>query len=277
MLATTPTMESDNAPVVFSDDPVTDPLPVLTSLDQFNVWSTCHGDHYVLTFYHVTPDDRVFWGKSTESTPTGSLSSFIEELFRLPDDDAFPPYTRDLKMVPADYNMSNACIKRPRIHLFGSGREAWDTVDFSCLARMLQRPSIARCPYIVPYRGCRVARRFITGLVFDDRSFLPTLHEFKLMPEFCLLRFDVFLSGVRTAIEAIHAGGFAHNRINPHTIRVARDGSPILMDVDQAQFFGDPILLSTVPVPGERGPYVSDSRNDTLALVRLREWLMEPM
>ena len=132
---------------------------------------------------------------------------------------------------------------------------------------------LAKNPHrnIIHYRGCRVKRGRITGIVID--KYEMSLEQFIKSAEVKNLDIDAFLSDISSAVDHLHSLGLAHNDINPGNIMMGEKNQPVLIDFGSCQPFGR--LLQTFGTPGwfEEDFWTSEKKHDDIALEKLRQWL----
>lgn len=133
-------------------------------------------------------------------------------------------------------------------------------------------------PSIVTYRGCRVRRGYITGLVFEKKH--PYDLTTYLMSGQKLQSNDLFIKSLRWAIDHLHSLSWVHNGLNPSNILVAADGRPNLIDFGSARKIGQELSTSRGTkgwIDGEMKDHtISKVQNDTSALLKIVAWLKSP-
>lgn len=130
---------------------------------------------------------------------------------------------------------------------------------------------ISKSPHanIIRYHGCRVRRDRITAIVLERLD--QTLTQCASASLIQGLDQDRFLQALESAVEHLHALGFAHNDIDPDNIMV-KNGHPIVIDFGSCQPFGK--RLQSVGTQGwyEELFFTSEKRHDLYSLMKLREW-----
>ncbi|KAK0631030.1 hypothetical protein B0T17DRAFT_507455 [Bombardia bombarda] len=135
-------------------------------------------------------------------------------------------------------------------------------------------------PNIVRYHGVRVRRGYVTGLVVDKH--MEDLDSVEVNPLLFKGRLDkeVIMSGLRSAVEHVHAHGLAHNDISPSSVVFSNDGQnrPILTGSGACQKEGEKLLSSDMrqwfvePMPEAD---TSSKARDLVALERMERWIDE--
>jgi serine/threonine protein kinase len=133
-------------------------------------------------------------------------------------------------------------------------------------------------PNILRYYGCRVARGHITRLVMDRHP--HDLYRY-LKEGVGKIEKEPFMAALGSAIQHLHALGWAHNDLTPYNILVNGDGMPVLIDFGGCQLDGTHLkyIRGTKDwIDGEIGDYLtSDAVHDVAALVKLGKWLDKPV
>ncbi|KAK0716591.1 hypothetical protein B0T21DRAFT_375183 [Apiosordaria backusii] len=155
-------------------------------------------------FYHVTADEKVYYGVTTRNKRDLSFDEFSHLLQRVRDEEIFPEVPRDidLKLAPDHLGEFNAFVKRP-------GMAHYDEVigtDFVWKellheAVIMEQISKTPHPYIIRYDGCRVRRGRITAIFLERLD--QTLDQYvnsSADGSFEPLDNDKFLAGVQSAV-----------------------------------------------------------------------------
>lgn len=248
------------------------PLATPTSVDdlflvEFNDPET---NNHQKTFLWMSEADKVFFGRA--STNDMTLGDYIKALEPVPDKDLFPELPADTQLtIAVDYDEGSYFCKRPGLFRFEPG------FDFGTPKQVLDETLImeklAKHPHpnIIHYKGCRVKRGRITGIVVD--KYEMSLEQFVRSAELKDLDIDAFLSAINSAVDHLHSLGLAHNDINPGNIMMGEKNKPVLIDFGSCQPFGR--LLQTFGTPGwfEEDFWTSEKKHDDIALEKLRQWL----
>ncbi|RBR26618.1 uncharacterized protein FIESC28_00615 [Fusarium coffeatum] len=222
------------------------------------------------TFLWMSEDDNVFFGRA--STNDMTLDDYVQALEPVPDKDLFPELPVDTEITIAlDYDESSSFCKRPGLFQFEPG------FDFGTPKQVLDETLImeklAKNPHpnITHYKGCRVKRGRITGIVVDKNEM--SLEQFIKSEKLSDLNVNSFLSDINSAVDHLHSLGMAHNDINPGNIMMGEKNKPVLIDFGSCQPFGK--LLQTFGTPGwfEEDFWTSEKKHDDIALEKLRQWL----
>ncbi|KAK3937805.1 Serine/threonine-protein kinase/endoribonuclease IRE2 [Diplogelasinospora grovesii] len=139
------------------------------------------------------------------------------------------------------------------------------------LARHPQHPNIVR------YRGARVRRGRITGLVLDKYERTLFQHV-KRDPSLDEKEKEDLMESLQSAVAHLHSLGLAHNDVNPHNIMIADpDKRLVLIDFGSCLPFGERTLShgSTGWVEDDMDVW-SRKEHDIFALGKIREWLEKP-
>jgi serine/threonine protein kinase len=224
------------------------------------------------TFLWMSKDDNVFFGRATTDEEM-SLDDYIKALQPVPDEDLFPRVPADAELTIAEENKTSSFCKRPGLFQFEPGRDTGTpklVLDETLIMETLfKNPH----PNIICYKGCRVKRGRITGILLD--MYEMTLEQFVASPGLEDLDLDSFLSAMQSAVDHLHDLGLAHNDINPGNIMIGDKNKPVLIDFGSCQPFGK--LLQTFGTPGwfEEDFWTSEKKHDTFAMGKLREWLSD--
>ncbi|KAI0388757.1 kinase-like domain-containing protein [Xylariaceae sp. FL0594] len=238
------------------DDPKTQP-PTLASLEEMTILNAIDGEtnefRYV-TFYHITSDDKLYFGQLHKQQKDITLAEYNSALSLVNDEEVFPliPEGVDLKIADGHWDDTNAFIKRPGLHQYEIMRDT-DFVPKQIQQETLIMEQLSRAPHpnIITYLGCRE----------------PDFHQ--------LYDHDAIYQAIESAIRHIHAMGLAHNDINPDNI-MFRDGTPLLIDFGSCQPFGEHIQSTGTEGWMEEDFYTSEAKHDDYSLRKLKEWLQNP-
>ncbi|CVK84543.1 uncharacterized protein FPRN_01998 [Fusarium proliferatum] len=102
--------ESTKAP-----DKIPPPTRSLKDLTIIEAWDTETNKPRYVTFYHVTPDEEMFFGQSTKPKMELSFAEFTAALHYVQDEEIYPEVPKDvnLKLAPDDIDDSLVYVKRP--------------------------------------------------------------------------------------------------------------------------------------------------------------------
>ncbi|CAM1507433.1 Fc.00g070740.m01.CDS01 [Cosmosporella sp. VM-42] len=225
---------------------------------------------YQKTFLWVTEDDKVFFGRAS-SDEEMTLDDYIKALHPIPDTDLFPKVPADTPLTIVTDDQSPSFCKRPGLFQYEPGRNTGTPKLVLDETLIMETLSKNPHPNIIHYKGCRVRRGRITGILLEQHEM--TLEDFVLGPEFKDLDHDAFLEAFESAVAHLHILGLAHNDINPGNIMMGKNNLPVLIDFGSCQPFGK--RLQTFGTPGwvEEDFSTSEKRHDTFALGRLRQWI----
>lgn len=227
-------------------------------------------NNHQTTFLWMSEDDNVFFGRA--STNEITLNDYIKALEPVPDQDLFPELPADTELtIAVDYDEGSSFCKRPGLFRYVPG------FDFGTPKQVLDETLIMETlsknphPSIIHFKGCRIKRGRITGIVVDKYDM--SLEQFIKSAELKDLDLDSFLSDINSAVDHLHSLGLAHNDINPSNIMMGEKNKPVLIDVGSCQPFGK--LLQTFGTPGcfEEDFWTSEKKHDDIALEKLRQWL----
>ncbi|KAG4264777.1 serine/threonine-protein kinase [Fusarium proliferatum] len=260
--------ESTKAP-----DKIPPPARSLKDLTIIEAWDTETNKPRYVTFYHVTPDEEMFFGQSTKPKMELSFAEFTAALHYVQEEEIYPEVPKDvnLKLAPDDIDDSLVYVKRPGLNNY-EAMKGTDFVPKELLAETLTMEKVSQTPHpnIVGYYGCRVRRGRITAIVLERLD--QTLQQYSNTPEFENLDKPRFLEALESAVHHIHSLGLAHNDINPHNIMV-KDAMPVLIDFGSCQPVGQ--RLQSLATEGwyEELFFTSETKHDTYSLNKLREWI----
>jgi len=230
-------------------------------------------------FAAIDEEENAYFGeKSGISMRELTVEDARECLRPLPDEEIYPLLPEDDPVTVASDDVTGFYVKRT----------AWPTyLDFQetdFLPRLMLREArtmelLTKHPHpnIVRYFGCRVKRGRITGLVLESFPFPHDLGFVKTGPDLYKFAIDKerILSGLRSALDHLHALGLAHNDINPANIMLIEGGVPKLIDFGSCEPFGQ--RLTSAGTPGwcrERSlAFTSDKANDEYSFELLGPWL----
>lgn len=227
---------------------ITSPFQELTVLEGFEPdaqkprW-TC--------WYYVTSEEEVWFGESTKGKRDISVEEFNEGLEYVKDDELYPEIPKDmeLRLAPEHLNEENSYVKRPGLAIYkdmkGSGYIPKNLLDETL---MMEKISKLNHPNIVSYHGVRTKRGRITSIYLENLD--KTLEQCFATPDFEKLDKARFMKALRSAIDAVHGLGLAHNDLNPENIMV-REGLPVLIDSGPA-LHSDSVSSLWVHMDGSR-------------------------
>lgn len=229
-------------------------------------------------FAAVDEEENAYFGvKPGISMRQLTLDVVREGLKPLPDEELYPLYPEEGGLTVAPDDVTGRYVKRT----------AWATyLDFrgtEFLPKLMLQEArtmefLAQHPHsnIVGYYGCRVKRGRITGLVLETFPFAHDLGFAENRPDMFKGVFDKerIKAGIRSAVDHLHALGWAHNDLNPANIMLGERGGPRLIDFGSCQPFGG--RLMSLGTPGwskaERS-FASAKENDEYGLSLLGPWL----
>lgn len=229
------------------------------------------------TFYHITSDERLYFGQTFKNKKELTLQEFGHALERIPDEEVYPniPSQPPLTIAPDNIDQPTY-IKRPGLNSFEDMRGT-PFVPKAILQETLIMEQISKTahPNIIHYYGCRTRRGRICAIVLEELE--QTLSQFISTTEFDTLDKTKFADGVESAIEYLHSLGLAHNDLNPDNIMVRRGNNdeiqPVLIDFGSCQPYGKPLdSLGTVGWY-DKPFFHSELEHDTFGLAKLRKWL----
>ncbi|EFY91193.1 hypothetical protein J3458_016855 [Metarhizium acridum] len=234
------------------------------------------------TMFAAVEDDMIYYGQLNVQKADINIRDASRSLARVPDEEIFPRWTRDLNLTKAPGELPpEVFIKRPRLALYDVfskhkvvhllAKELAEEAE--ALEVLARRPH----PNIVRYHGCHVRRGYITGIVLDRHpcdlnSYLENGHVIEDKAD--------FIESLKSAIHHLHGLGWAHNDLNPRNVLVTKDGRPVLIDFGSAHRIGEK-LSSSRGTQGwmdcEMEDYTtSETRHDTSALIKIQMWLDNP-
>lgn len=266
-----------------SRDSIEDQVPELRSLQDLTIVESFSPGSTVpkhTTFYHITSDERLYFGQTSRNKKELTLQEFRHALERIPDEEVYPniPSQPPLTIAPDSIHQSTY-IKRPGLNSFEDMRGT-PFVPKAILHETLIMEQISKAahPNIIHYYGCRIRRGRICAIVLEELE--QTLTQLTSTPEFDTLDKTKFADGVESAIEYLHLLRLAHNDLNPDNIMIRRGKDdeilPVLIDFGSCQPYGKPLdSLGTVGWY-EQPFFHSELEHDTFGLAKLRRWLEKP-
>ncbi|KAK5988163.1 hypothetical protein PT974_12303 [Cladobotryum mycophilum] len=253
--------------------------PSITSLQDLTIiesWDTETKTAKYVTFYHITPEEEVFFGQSFKNKRDMSLEEFQAALEHIKDEELFPevPANVELTIAPENWDNSTAFIKRPGLICYESVKGT-NFITKSMMDETLIMEQISKNPHphIVHYHGCHVRRGRITAIVIELLD--KTLTQYVSTLEFEALDRPKFIAALESAVDHLHSMGLAHNDINPDNIMV-KDGMPVLIDLGSCQPYGN--RLQSLGSEGwyEELFFTSEKKHDTFSMNKLKEWIQNP-
>ncbi|KAK4115649.1 kinase-like protein [Canariomyces notabilis] len=145
--------------------------------------------------------------------------------------------------------------------------------ELRALERIAQNPH----PNIIRYHGCRVRRGRITGIVLDRYEKNLDQYIQRVGP---LVDKAPFMDALEDAVRHLHSLGLAHNDINLSNIMVNDAGMPVLVDFGSCKWIGARLGPSggTPGFAENDGEFdTSEASHDPFGLVKIREWLDNPV
>ncbi|KAL6803502.1 kinase-like domain-containing protein [Trichoderma sp. SZMC 28012] len=228
------------------------------------------------SFAIVDSDDNAYYGVKERMRVNELTVDIVKDnLQPVPDEEIYPGFPMTgLTAAPDDY--SGRYVKRT----------AWadyeEVKGTTFLARLMlqeahtmeflsQRPH----PNIVNYYGCQIKRDRITGLVLETFSLEHDLGFAAQRPELFkgLVDKNRIMSGLRAAVDHLHAIGLAHNDINPANIMLGEEGEPKLIDFGSCQPIGHHLMSCGTPGWYKDMFHLSDAAHDDYSLELLGPWL----
>ena len=185
----------DYRPALASDLKSIDDLILVEFTDPFT-------NMYQKTFLWETEDDEVFFGRASSSDEM-ILNDYIKALHPVPDADLFPEVPAGTSLTIATDDQTPSFCKRPGLFQYEPGRNTG--TPKLVLDETLIMETLSKNPHlnIIRYRGCRVRRGRITGILLEQHQ--TTLEHFVFGPEFKDLDHDAFLAAVESAVAHLHA------------------------------------------------------------------------
>ena len=254
--------------------------PPVTSFQDLAIvesWDSETKKPMYVTFYLVTPDERVWLGRSFKSKRDITLAECSAALAPIRDDEIYPeiPPDHHLAIAPENLDDSSAFVKRPGLDSYEAMKGS-EYIPKAVLDETLIMEHISQTPHpnIVRYHGCRVRRGRITALVLERLD--QTLAQYLSTPDVRPLDTVPFVEALESAVRHLHALGLAHNDINPYNIMV-KGGMPVLIDFGSCGRFGE--RLQSLGSEGwfEEEFSTSEKKHDAFALRKLREWIRKPV
>lgn len=203
-------------------------------------------------------------------------------LGEIPDEHIHPKLPGSGRVTVAPEHLDGEVfIKRPSLHDYyffkGDNDQGLSQLRDLLLdeARALEIISRNPIPNIVGYRGCRVKRGRITGIVLDkvEGQSLYRLLESGLGS----VDPEPFMRDLTTIMKGLHGIGLVHNDLCPMNVMV-RDRSPVLIDFGSCRATGDRMGTSggSIGWKEEGDDYIiSKESHDLAGLEKIRAWLLE--
>lgn len=266
-----------------SRDSAEDQAPELKSLQDLTIVESYSPGSAIpkhTTFYHITSEERLYFGQTSRNKKDLTIQEFRYALKRIPDEEVYPnvPPQPPLTLAPDSIDQPTY-IKRPGLNSFEDMRGT-PFVPKAILQETLIMEQISKAahPNIIHYYGCRTRRGRICAIILEELE--QTLTQLTLTPEFDKLDKTKFADSVESAIEYLHSLGLAHNDLNPDNIMIRRGKDdkiqPVLIDFGSCQPYGKPLdSLGTVGWY-EKPFFHSELAHDTFGLAKLRRWLDKP-
>jgi hypothetical protein len=231
-------------------------------------------------FAAIDEEENAYFGEKSGISMRELTVDIVRDCLRpLPDEEIYPLLPQDENLTVAPDDVTGFYVKRT----------AWPTYldfrDTDFLPRLMLKEARTMellrqhpHPNIVGYYGCRVKRGRIAGLVLETFTFPHDLGFVKIRPDLFkgVINKERVLSGLRSALNHLHALGLAHNDVNPANIMFGEGGEPKLIDFGSCEPFGE--HLTSAGTPGwcrDRSGrfFTSDTANDDYGLELLGPWL----
>jgi hypothetical protein len=135
-----------------------------------------------VTFYLITSEDELFFGQLFKKKKDTTLEEYHNALQHVPDSEVYPliPHHVTLTIAPPELDDVSAYIKRPGLASYESFKGT-EFVPKSVLEETLIMEQISKTPHphIIRYRGCRLQRGRITGVVLErlDKTLAQYIDE----------------------------------------------------------------------------------------------------
>jgi len=253
--------------------------PLITSLRDLTIieaWDLETNTPKYVTFYYITQDEHVYFGKSSKNKREISLEEYSAALEPVQDDELYPavPMEMTLTIAPADLDDHTAFVKRPGLICYEE-MKGTSYIPNTLLNETTIMETISKSPHpnIVKYHGCRVQRGRITSIIVERLEW--TLTQYISKPAFQLLNQAQFVAALQLAVDYLHSLRLAHNDINPDNIMI-KDGLPILIDFGSCQPFGKPLQSLGTPGWCKETFFTSEQDHDAYSMDKLRTWLQDP-
>ena len=235
---------------------------------------------YFFTFGDDDALDHFYYGcLENDEIKVPSLKLVNKTLERLPDRDIYFRLARapHVTVAPEPTIAPGLFLKRPTLSNYIDSVGRWFREEVDALELIAQHPPH---PHIVKYHGCRVRRRFITGIVMDDVEG-EDLNAYSQLRQMADIDKPRFMAALESAIHHLHpVVGVAHNDLNPNNIMVDKDGMPVLIDFGSCRRLGDkinaPFGTPGWSAPGVYEHCISQPSNDLFALEKPHGWLDKP-
>lgn len=253
--------------------------PTITSLQDLTLieaWDSKLRKPKYTTFYHVTPEEEVWFGQHYKNKREITMAEFNENIKRVKDEELYPkvPENVDLRIAREHLNDNNAFVKRPGLVCYEAmvGTEYTPT---ELLNETLAMEKVSRLdhPNIIGYLGCRTRRGVITSIFIEKLDM--TLMQYASEPGYEQIDKKAFVEALQSAVDAIHALGLAHNDINPDNIMV-RDDMPVLIDFGSCLPNGTRLQTGGTKGWVQEHTWFSDRKHDDFAMKKLPGWLEKP-
>jgi serine/threonine protein kinase len=252
--------------------------PVLTSLRDLVIieaWNAETSMPKYVTFYHITPDEHVYFGQSSKNKRDISLAEYSAALEPVQDDELYPvvPTNVSLTIAPTCLDDPTVFVKRPGLVCYEE-MKGTSYLPRVLLDETLIMETISKSPHpnIIRYHGCRVQRGRITAILLEQLE--QTLTQYVAMPGFQQLNQVRFLAELQSAVDHLHSLGLAHNDISPDNIMI-QNGRPILIDFGSCQPVGKRLLSLGTPGWCKEVFFTSEKEHDTYSIHKLRTWLQD--
>lgn len=228
------------------------------------------------TFYIFDHDDCAFWGKIFKPKQAIALKEYQLALERIPDEKLYPKIDGLKEPVTSAENTDiegQTFIKRPNLTILDLVSDTSFLSDL-LLSELQVMERISKAPHrnMIGYRGARIRRGRVTGIVLDrhERTLLNQVKSGRTLDT------GLFMGDLRSAVIHLHSLDLAHNDINPENILVNKDGLPVLIDFGSCQPPKKRLLTLGTPGWAYDISTLSDQRNDVFALGKLWVWLANP-
>lgn len=215
--------------------------------------------------------------RSTDLTPEDIEAALCE----VPDEEIYPKLDGRITGVASEDPGIDIFIKRPSLqdYYFFKGEDGRGLSQLRDLlldeARAFEIISREPHPNIVHYRGCRVKRGYITGIILNKISG----HSLWRLLEYGLGRIDLepFMEALTSAVNHLHKLGLSHNDICPQNVMVS-NGNPVLIDFGSCRRTGDKMAASggSTGWKEDGDEYLlSKNSHDLVGLAKIRQWILK--
>ncbi|KAH7111045.1 serine/threonine-protein kinase-like protein [Dendryphion nanum] len=231
-----------------------------------------HGNPIFLysSFGFITKEYIAYFGQSSLRKSELTPKEIKNCLKIVPDEDVYPtaPANVTVFATPLD---SNVFFKGPKLNTA--------FLNTGLLPKLLLREAeimetLMRNPHpnIVGYRGCKIERGLIVGLVLDR---YPLTLQQRMKEGARHFNVENCMRKISSAVRHLHSLGLAHNDLTPMNIMIDEHDTPFVIDYGSCQPFGGDLITGGTWGWIDEDFTTSEQKHDEISLGKIQAWLEE--